>query len=416
MRKIGGMKLQLFNVVSVNEAKKIIIDNFKYESACEKVSLSECTGRILYEDIIAGNDVPGFRRSTVDGYAVFSKDVFGASESMPAMLELKGEILMGQAPPGSLDFSGECFYVPTGGMLPEGSDCVVMIEYTDRLDDSTVLVNSPAAPGDNVVGIGEDIALGETVLKKGGKLRPYEVGVLSSLGFSEVLVYKKPRVAIISTGDEIVDCKDIPGPGQVRDINTYLLYSLVAENGGEPVNFGFVRDDYDLLKQNVDRAAEECDIVLISGGSSVGKKDQTLDVINSLGEPGILVHGISVKPGKPTIIGKARDKIIFGLPGHPLACAIIFNIFVRYYMDKITGYVDVQYPVICRFDLNYHKAKGREEYLPVTLDWSEGQLTANPVFGKSGLITGFSKAWGYIRIARNEEGLKAGQIVYAYRL
>lgn len=407
--------MELFNVVSVEQAKQIIDDNFKDGLGSEKLSLLECTGRILYKDVVSDQNVPGFRRSTVDGYAVCSKDVFGASESIPSILELKGEVLMGQAPSGSIDFPGQCYYVPTGGMLPDGADCMVMIEYTDKLDDNTVLVNNPAAPGDNVIDAGEDIKIGESIIRKGTMLRPYEVGVLSSLGYSEVEVYKRPRVAIISTGDEIVECSCTPGPGQVRDINTYLLYSAIVEDGGQPVNFGFIKDDYELLKSTVDRAINECDIVLISGGSSVGKKDQTLNVINSYKGPGVLVHGISVKPGKPTIIGKAEDRIIFGLPGHPLACAIMYKVVVKHYMDRIRGYAETQYPVVCKFSINYHKAKGREEYLPVVLKWENDVLSAYPVFGKSGLITGFSKAWGYIRIERNEEGIKEGQTVFAYK-
>lgn len=407
--------MELFSVLTVEETRKIINENFNIETGSEKVPLTECIGRTVYRDILAGVNVPDFRRSTVDGYAVFSKDVFGASESMPAIMTLKGEVLMGKEPPSGIEFPGDCLYVPTGGMLPDGADCVVMIEYTDKLDENTVLINHPSAPGDNVIEIGEDIRGGEVVIEKGSTLRPYEIGVLSSLGITEVEVYRKPRIAIISTGDEIVGPGDVPKHGEVRDINTYLLYSLVIEDAGIPVNYGVIRDDYDLLKSTVDKAVSECDIVLVSGGSSVGKKDQTLKVINSLGNPGVIVHGISVKPGKPTIVGKAGDKIIFGLPGHPLACAVIYKILVKFYMDKITCKRDIQYPVACRFSINYHKAKGREEYLPIALDSKEGEITASPVFGKSGLITAFSKAWGYVKIERNIEGLKEGQIVYAYR-
>lgn len=406
--------MELFNVVSVEQAKKIIDDNFTGRAKSEKVSLSECMGRIVYKDITALENIPGFRRSTVDGYAVLSKDVFGASESIPSILSLMGEVEMGKVPPCSLDSRGECMYVPTGGMLPEGADTVVMIEYTDKLGDDTVLVNSPVAPGDNIINVGEDMTAGDLVIKGGKRLRPYEIGVLSSLGIGEIEVCRKPRVAIISTGDEVVDLMDTPKPGQVRDINTYLLYSAVIEDGGLPINYGLIKDEYISLKNTVDRAVAECDIVLISGGSSVGKKDQTLKVIDSLGE--VLVHGLSAKPGKPTIIGKAGEKIILGLPGHPLACAIVYKIIVKYYIDVLCSYRDVSYPVACKFSINYHKAKGREEYLPVTLNWDNENISASPVFGKSGVITGFSKAWGYIRIDRNKEGLNAGEAVYVYKL
>jgi molybdopterin molybdotransferase len=300
-------------------------------------------------------------------------------------------------------------------MLPKGADSVVMIEYTEKLDDSTILASKSASPGENVVEIGEDIKKGEAVIKKGTKLRAYEIGVLASLGITRVNVINKPRIGIISTGDEVVPPEEEIKPGQIRDINTYLLYSLIEEQWCTPVKFGLIKDDYNLLKNAVEDAVKQCDIVLISGGSSVGKKDNTVRVIDDLGDEGVLVHGMSVKPGKPTIIGKSNGKIIFGLPGHPLACAVIFQVMVKYYIGKITNYKDKSYPVTCTFKINYHKAKGREEYLPVTIEDDGQTLTACPVFGKSGLITGFSKAWGYIRIERNEEGIREGQTVSVYR-
>lgn len=405
--------MDLFKVLTIDETRKLIEDNFQKIMGSETISILECTGRIVYNDIKSNENVPDFRRSTVDGYAVYSRDVFGASDTIPSMLDYKGEVFMGQEAQGEIRFSGECFYVPTGGMLPNGADSVIMIEYTEKLDDNIILASKPASPLENVIDIGEDIKMDEVVVKKGTKLRSYEAGVLSSLGYSTVEVYKKPIIGIISTGDEIVDCDDIKKPGQIRDINTYLLYSLIIESGCLPIKFGLIRDDYDILKSTLEDALLQCDIILMSGGSSVGKKDHTVNVINSLGE--ILVHGISVKPGKPTIVGKAGDKIVFGLPGHPLACAVIFKAIVKNHIDKITGYNDNFYPVVSKFDINYHKAKGREEYLPVTLHTDNGEIVAKPVFGKSGLITGFSKAWGYVRIERNEEGIKKGQMVNVYK-
>lgn len=407
--------MDLFNVVSVNEAQNILNEKFYYKLEKEEIDLEKAIGRILYEDIISKVNVPEFRRSTVDGYAVNCKDVAGASESIPAMLNLKGEVLMGELAGYSIDLPGECVYVPTGGMIPDGADAVVMIEYAEKLDEETILINSTCANGDNVIQIGDDISINEVVIKKGTKLRPYEIGVLSSLGFAEIPVFKKLKVGIISTGDEIVGISETPNLGQVRDINTYLLYSSILKDEVEPINYGVVKDEYELLKNMVDKALKQCDLVLISGGSSVGIKDQTIKVIGSFEESEVLVHGIAIKPGKPTIISKVCGKAVFGLPGHPLSCAIIYQIIVKNFINKLQNNIDKEYPVQCRFPINYHKAKGREEYLPVMLKNVDNEFIAEPIFSKSGLITGFSKAYGYIKIDKNIEGLREGEKVLVYK-
>ncbi|AUM95763.1 TPA: molybdopterin molybdotransferase MoeA [Clostridium botulinum] len=407
--------MDLFNVVSIKEAKDLIEKNFNVKPIKEEAELLNSMDRVIYEDIVSQINVPNFRRSTVDGYAVNSKDVAGASESMPAMMNYKGEVFMGKIPEVNMDFPGDCVYVPTGGMIPEGADSVVMVEYTERVHEDTVLINKSTAYGEKVVEIGEDIAKEEVIIKKGKRLRPYEIGILSSLGITKVPVCRKPKVAIISTGDEIVDPNKDPKLGQVRDINSYILQASIIEDGGIPINYGIVRDDFNLLKNTVEKAIEDTDIVLISGGSSVGKKDVTIDVINSLGDPGVFVHGIAIKPGKPTIIGKAKDKIIFGLPGHPLSAAIVYKIIVKHYIDKIAGAKEEVFPIICKFNINYHSAKGKEEYLPVTLNWEGDEIIASPVFSKSGLISGFSKAYGFIKIDKNLEGIKKDEKVFVYR-
>lgn len=407
--------MDLFNVVSIKEAKDLIEKNFNVKPIKEEVELLNSIDRVIYEDIVSQINVPNFRRSTVDGYAVNSKDIAGASESMPAMMNYKGEVFMGKIPEVNMDFPGDCVYVPTGGMIPEGADSVVMVEYTERVHEDTVLINKATAYGEKVVEIGEDIAKEEIIIKKGKRLRPYEIGVLSSLGITKVPVCRKPKVAIISTGDEIVDPNEELNLGEVRDINSYLLQASIIEDGGIPINYGIIKDDFNLLKNTVEKAIEDTDIVLISGGSSVGKKDVTIDVINSLGDPGVFVHGIAIKPGKPTIIGNVKDKIVFGLPGHPLSAAIVYKVVVKYYIDKIVGVKEDVFPTICKFNINYHSAKGREEYLPVTLNWQEDEIIASPVFSKSGLISGFSKAYGFIKIDKNLEGIKKDEKVFVYR-
>jgi len=407
--------MDLFNVISVEKAKELIDENFKLEPESEYIDLMDSLERVIYHDIISEINVPHFRRSTVDGYAVNSKDVAGASESIPAIMDYKGEVLMGKEPNTNISFPGECVYIPTGGMLPDGADSVVMVEYSERMDSDTVLLNKPNAYGENVVEIGEDIGKGECIIKKGKKIRSYEIGVMSSLGMDKVQVCKKPKIAVISTGDEIVDPKAEPKMGEVRDINSYVMEAFALEDGCEPINYGVIRDDFELLRDTVNKAIDEADIILISGGSSVGKKDVTIKVINSLGEPGVLVHGIAIKPGKPTIIGKVKDKIIFGLPGHPLSAAIVYKIMVKYCIDKLKGFTEEVFPTVCSFGINYHSAKGREEYLPVTLAWKENEIIASPVLSKSGIISGFSKAYGFVKIDKNLEGIRQGEKVFVYR-
>lgn len=406
--------MELFKVVTVEEAKKVIAENFSFIPGIEEIDISYGIGRIVSEAILSEVKVPGFIRSTVDGYAVKSKDTSGASEAIPAMLNYIGEVEMGKSPQIELSV-GECVYVPTGGMLPCGADCVVMIEYTDKLDDNTILIYKPSPFGENLVNADEDIKTGEEVVAKGACLRPYELGVLSSIGKTKINVVKKLRVGIISTGDEVVSPETIPCEGQVRDINSTLLNSLVIEAGGEGIIYGVSEDTYESLFSMVEKASRECDMVLISGGSSVGKKDQTFKVMEALKASKILVHGLAIKPGKPTVIGKTENKIIFGLPGHPLACAVVFKAVVKYYMDKYTGVSSVEIPVPCTFTLNYHKAKGREEYLPVKLEILEDRVLAKPIFTQSGIISSFSRADGYIRIERNLEGIREGDMVFVYR-
>lgn len=407
--------MDFYKVSSVEEVKDTINSNFSLNLEKELIDLKECNYRILYEDIFSPINIPGFKRSIVDGYAVKWKDVQGASESIPSMLELNGEVIMGKMPSKTLKLQGECMYIPTGGMLPEGADSVVMIEYTDKMDDTTILVNKAASFGENVLNEDEDVELGETVLRAGTQLNPYSISMLSSLGIIEVPVVCRPKVGIISTGDEIVSPEEYPKPGQIRDINSYLLYSSVIEDGGEPISYGVIEDDYEKLLEAAKKAIEECDIVLISGGSSVGKKDQTAKIINALGEPGILLHGISIKPGKPTILGKVKNKPIFGLPGHPLSCAIVYRILVRYLLQRIMKFEEVEYPIPCKLSVNYHKAKGREEYLPVIIQKIEGEYIAVPVLTKSAAISGFTKAWGYVKIDKNEEGVLKDQQVHVYK-
>ncbi|WP_040212358.1 molybdopterin molybdotransferase MoeA [Clostridium polynesiense] len=408
--------MNLLKVMDIKEVLETIRSNFSEGTVSEKVELSRALGRIVCEDLISEENIPGFRRSSVDGYGINSKASAGASEAMPSLFNLKGEVKMGETPKASIKVPGDCIYVPTGGMVPEGADSIVMIEYTESFDDDTILINKPACPGENLIDEDDDIEIGETIISKGTVLRAYEIAVLSSLGKKEIPVYKKLKCGIISTGDEVVMPDIKPKPGQVRDINSSLLSSLVEQNGGVPCVYGIYNDDIKELTDVIDKAAKECDVVLISGGSSVGKKDETLETINNMKGSKLLVRGIAIKPGKPTLIAKIKEKVIFGLPGHPLACAVIFNTFVKEYFNiKYTSH-SMEYPLNCTFSVNYHKAKGREEFLPVKVENSLGELIAVPIISKSAIMSAFSRAFGYIRIEKNIEGINKGERVLVYKL
>ncbi len=411
----GGLDMKLFKVMDIKEVISIIRGSFPQSAEEELVKLRGALGRVLSEDISSEQRVPGFKRSSVDGYAIKASASAGASEAMPAIFSLIGEVKMGEEAQRPLKSIEQCIYVPTGAMVPQGTDSVVMIEYSERLDEETILINKPSYPGENLIAEDEDIALGEVVLKKGRKLKPYDIAVLASLGIGEVKVFKKICCGIISTGDELVSTSAIPGPGQVRDINTYLLAALIEEAGAEPILYGIVKDDFNKLKDTLALAKEQCHLVLISGGSSVGKKDETLGAIEALENSELLVQGIAIKPGKPTIVAKADNKLIMGLPGHPLACAVVFKGIVKEYIDMQYSTLSEEVPISCRFSINYHSAKGREEFVPVQLQYHEGELRAVPIITKSGIMSSFSKAFGYIRIDKNVEGIREGEEVLVYK-
>lgn len=409
--------MEFFNVVSIKEAGHKILDNFKgYEFGLEEVSILEATDRILAEDIVSDINVPEFNRSTVDGYAIQSKDSHGASESVPSLLNIIGEVKIGEVPHKAIR-SGEAMYIPTGAMVPEGADGVVMIEHTEKLDDHSLMVYKPISFNENIIQKGDDIKKGEVALKKGRRINPEVVGVLAALGISKVKVYKKPRFYIISTGDEIIDIDEKLELGKIRDINSYALYSLITKLGGSVVGKSIVKDNYDLLKDEVEKAIALSHIVLISGGSSVGTRDYTAKVINSLGGKGVFVHGISIKPGKPTIVGEGGGKLIFGLPGHPVSSIIVFKAVVEPFVKHKMGIVEYKPKVKAIMDFNFHSHPGQETYQMVKLRKEEdGEIHASPNFGKSGMISLLSNSDGYIIIKPHEEGVYKGEEREVYLL
>jgi molybdopterin molybdotransferase len=406
------MMKSLYEVYTPQEARDILMQSWTPKNTpVEKVGLTEALGRTLAADIIAPENLPGFTRSVVDGFAVRAKDTFGASEGMPIYLKLVGEILMGQEVKKQLN-AGECMKISTGGMLPPGADSVVMLEYTEEID-TLIGVARGVAPYENIVREDEDIQAGEILLQKGRVLRPQDLGGLSGLGLLEVPVRKRPRVAIISTGDEVVEPHLKPGMGQVRDINSYALAGIVIQEGGTPWIAGLVKDNRDNLARRIKEGLEGADVVVISGGSSVGTRDVTVEAINSLGKPGVLVHGLSIRPGKPTILGVIQDKPILGLPGHPVSAMVIFQLFGIHILHQLLGRKNEEYTASLEavMGVNVPSLPGREDYLRVILQKDGETWVAMPIYGKSGLITTMVKADGQVKIPRDSEGVREGQKV-----
>lgn len=390
-------------VVSVSKAIEEI-RNLALRCSGEPIPLIEALHRILAEDVLADVDIPGFTRSVVDGYAVRSADTTGSSDTIPSILPLRGSVAMGASVGDSLR-SGECIYIPTGGILPEGADAVIMIEYTEKIGKE-ILVKKPVAHGENVLFYNEDFSLGDTVCKKGKRLSPQDIGVLAAAGCMDVPVVTIPRIGILSTGNELVPVNIQPLPGQVRDVNSYVVASFVREKGCTPVIYGIVPDDRNALRSALSKATAECDAVLISGGSSKDDRDMVAAIIRDMGE--VLIHGIAIAPGKPTIIGRCGNKPVIGLPGHPASAFIVLVAIIRYLLAGMTGDTDSGVrSVQATLGQNVPSSKGREDYVRVAVH--DG--IATPLFGKSGLLNTLVKSTGVVRIPAESEGLETGTLV-----
>jgi len=409
---------ELFSVVTVSEAQQILSARIP-ELRTERVEagLLEAINLQLQEDISAPENLPPFSRSTVDGYAVRARDTFGVTENTPGFLTLVGEVLMGEGTAQEVK-AGEAVWIPTGGMLPEGADAVVMVEYTEAVGGDLITVHRPVSVGENLILRGEDCAKGALVLRSGTRLRAAEIGLLAGLGIVNVKVSARPKVGIISTGDEIVKPEEIPQAGQIRDVNTYALAAQVLESGGDPVCYGIVKDDSKQLEEVLDRALTDTDLVLLSGGSSVGTRDVTAEVLGK-GEPGILFHGVAIRPGKPTVGAIIRDKIVFGLPGHPASAMVVFRVLVKPLLEwgSYAGAKSVpEFPVEAELSQSLSSGPGREDYIRVKLEHQTGKVVATPVLGKSGLISTLVEANGVIRIPLEKEGVNGGARVAVSKL
>lgn len=378
----------------------------------EIVEMSEALGRILAKPVIAEEMVPSFRRSSVDGYAVRSSNLGGASESIPSFLKVTGEVSIGECT--SLEVSdGECVYVPTGGMIPEGADAMVMVEYCEAFSENEIAVYTSVASGASVVQIGEDMRPGELLLPQGRKLRPQDIGALCAIGRTKVEVFAPWNVTILSTGDELISPDAIPEPGQIRDINTGGLRAQAQQEGMQITACHLVKDVREELVQRFEEAKETSDLIVISGGSSQGKKDMTADIVQEHTSEGVLTHGLALKPGKPTILGydKESHTIIAGLPGHPAAAMMVFEQLILWFWRKKTGQRE-EITVEGQMAVNLASAPGKRTCQVVTIEEKEpGIRTVIPVFGKSGMITTLTKADGYLIMEENQEGVKKGETV-----
>ncbi len=395
---------RFLNVIPVADAVAAVI-SISPPTVTETIPLDSAGGRILAAAVMADTDIPGFDRSVVDGYAVRAADTAGAGDAIPALLHSNGRIAMGRPDPSTSVGPGTCTYIPTGGVLPAGADAVVMVEYAEEAGD-TILGKKAASHGENVLLRDEDFKQGEIVFLAGRRISPQDAGVLAACGCAVVTVAKKPVVGIISTGNELVPVTVVPGPGQVRDANASMLAAYLAEYGCVPRHYGIIPDEREAFEAVLARAVPECDVVLLSGGSSKDDRDMTAAVIASLGE--VLVHGIAIAPGKPTIIGRIGSKPVFGLPGHPASAFVVLIAIVRPLLDRMLGIpVPLQRTEKATLAINIPSQRGREEYVRVMLE----NGVATPLFGKSGLLNTLVRSNGLVRIPAGAEGIEQGSTV-----
>jgi len=409
---------EFFNVISSDQFAELLLGFPRLPS--ERVPLDASLARVLSEDIVAREDIPESPRSTVDGYAVRAEDTFGASDTLPALLEIIEPVRMGTIPDHALG-AGQAAPIPTGGFLPQGSDAVVMVEYTNPVGTNGLEITRPVTLQTNVLGKGEDSKSGNPLLLGGMQLRFQDIGYLAASGFCDVPVYRKPGVAILSTGDEIVPIEQSPRPGQIRDANAHALAALVRKAGGEPHLFDIIPDNAALLEKALLEAAGQSDVTVLSGGSSVGARDLIQDAVSSLPGARILAHGASIRPGKPALLAELSGKAIFGLPGHPVSALIVAQIFLAPFLRYLQGAELIKGPAGHRQDVTLasaiHSTIGLEEYVRIRIEEKQdGSCLAYPVYGKSGMLSTMVKANGILVIPRNVEGFPKGETVRAIRI
>ncbi len=411
------MMKPFFKVVSCQEALKCLRN---YETLNDEwVSVEKALNRVLSATIKASEDCPAFNRSTMDGFAVRCTDTFGASENNPAVLTVIGECPMGAMPKVALG-KGTAMRIYTGGALPPNADAVLMVEHTEEVSPDTIEALKAVAPYENVVRKGEDFKIGENLIVKGTRLKPQDLGLLAAAGIAEIRVYQKVSVGIVSSGDEIVPIDQTPPPGCVRDVNRYVLEGAVTEAYAIPVWIGSVRDDVKEIIAAINTGLETCNMVLISGGSSMGNRDLALSAILSFPDSEVLIHGVSISPGKPLIVGRVGVKPVVGLPGHPASAMICFENFIVPLIRRLSG-EEVLRPFTrpnCEAVLsrNIASKEGRRDFVRVMLKKEGEELLATPISAKSGIISAMTRAHGYFVIDEGCEGLYKGDVVTVHLL
>ena len=409
---------EFLRLLQPDEALQTILPFVQPLQESEWINTFESLGRVSHKDINAPHPLPSFLRSTVDGYALRSVDTYGASESIPGYLNVIGEILMGTQARFTLN-PGECALIHTGGMLPKGADAVIMIEYTQTIREDEIEISRPVANGENIIKPGEDVGKGDTVITAGTRIRSQEIGGMAALGLTKIEVNRQPKVAILSSGDELVSPDTEIEPGQVRDINTYTLQALISQEGAVPKSYGLIPDNLNKLAETAQTALSQCDMVVFTAGSSASIRDLTADVINSLGKPGVLVHGINIRPGKPTILAackpaeKLPPKAVVGLPGNPVSAFVIARLFVIPILRRLMGLPPnpPQPTISAKLTINLPSQAGRADWVPVKLNHTPDGVTAEPVFGKSNLIFTLTRASGLICIHPDATGILAGSTI-----
>ena len=403
-------------LLSFDEAKQLLRQTFSAKPVgVEQVSISKAHDRVLAQDVVAPMNIPPFNRSTVDGYAVKAVDTFGASEDKPVSLKFCGYVAIGESPSVVVE-KGSTAEIVTGAPLPDGADSVVMVEYTTRQADN-VSISRAVSCGENLMAAGSDICKNETVLKKGRFLGSREIGVLAAMGLTKVTVYKRPKVAVLSTGAEVVAPGEPLPPGKIYDINAHTLSAAVLESGGEPINLGIIPDKKDKLTKALKNALSSADAVITSGGVSVGPKDFTPQVVDSLGKPGVIISGVAVKPGKPITIAVVEGKPVFSLPGNPTSSLFMFNVFVRPILVKLAGRPEEELPKVkAVVAKKMFPARGRRTFVMVNLTYDKaGTLLVSPVpTGLSGAITTLAKADGFVEISEKQQFIDARTEIDVY--